>query len=53
MGDKHRADLRERQLKQCNDHWLRAAREALAGDMRALRNRVEMADAPSVDVVLS
>ncbi len=33
--------------------WLRAARAALDGDLRELRNRVDMADAPPVDVVLS
>lgn len=53
MDDKRRADIRERQLKQCNDFWYRAAKEALAGDSRALRNRVEMYEAPPVEVVLS
>lgn len=33
--------------------WERAARAALAGDMRALRNRIELIDADPVDVVLS
>lgn len=33
--------------------WMRDAREALAGDLRALRDRVEMHDAGPVDVVLS
>lgn len=33
--------------------WVRAAKAALAGDMRELRNRVDMAEAPPVDVVRS
>lgn len=33
--------------------WIEAAKQALAGDMRALRLRVEMAEAPPVEVVLS
>ena len=33
--------------------WVRAAKAALAGDMRELRNRVELAEAEPVDVVLS
>lgn len=35
------------------DSWLRAARLALAGDMRDLRLRVELAEAPPVQLVLS
>lgn len=34
-------------------NWLRAAKAALNGDMRELRNRVELAEAPPVDIVLS
>ena len=33
--------------------WLRAAKEALAGNMRSLRNRVEMREAPPAEIVLS
>lgn len=33
--------------------WLEAAKLALAGDMRSLRLRVEMAEAPPVEIVLS
>jgi hypothetical protein len=53
MDDKQRADLRERQLQQCNAYWYRAAKEALAGETRSLRNRVEMYEAANVEVVLS
>ena len=53
MDDKFRADLRERQLKTCNDHWYRAAKRALNGDDRALRNRVDMYEAPPVPLVAS
>ncbi len=35
------------------DSWLRAARLALAGDMRDLRLRVELAEAPPVQIVAS
>lgn len=34
-------------------HWLRASKAALAGDTRELRNRVELAEADPVEVVLS
>lgn len=53
MDDKFRADLRERQLKRCNDSWYSAAKRALGGDDRALRNRVEMYEAPPVPLVTS
>lgn len=33
--------------------WMRAAKSALAGDARELHNRVELAEAPPVAVVLS
>jgi hypothetical protein len=33
--------------------WVRAAKSALAGDMRELRNRVELHEAEPVEVVLS
>lgn len=33
--------------------WLRAAKSALAGDMRDLRNRVEICEAEPIDLVLS
>ena len=53
MDDKFRADLRERQLKRCNDNWYKAAKRALAGDDRGLRNRVAMYEAPPVRLVVS
>lgn len=33
--------------------WVRAAKAALAGDPRELRNRVDLAEAEPVDIVLS
>jgi hypothetical protein len=39
----HLLALRTRQLRQCNAAWLAAAEQAIAGDNRALRLRVEMA----------
>lgn len=53
MDDKFRADLRERQLKTCNDHWYAAAKRALAGDDRALRSRVAMYESPPAPLVCS
>ena len=53
MDDKFRADLRERQLKSCNDHWYKAAKRALNGDDRGLRIRVAMYEAPSAPLVCS
>lgn len=34
-------------------HWVRAAKAALAGDTRELRNRVELSEASPVDIVQS
>jgi len=42
-----------RSAEATNRFWLRAARKAIAGDMRELRNRVDLADAPFVPVALS
>lgn len=50
MDDKFRADLRERQLKTCNDKWYAAAVRALAGDDRALRGRVAQYEAPPMPI---
>ena len=50
MDDKFRADLRERQLKSCNDRWYEAAKRALNGDDRALRGRVEQYEEPPMPI---
>ena len=50
MDDKFRADLRERQLKLCNEHLYSAAKRALAGDDRALRGRVDQYEAPPMPI---
>ncbi len=55
-----RAEVAEKRVKTAvrsressHQFWLRAARKALDGDMRELRNRVELCEAVPVDVVLS
>ena len=53
VDEKRRADLREHQLKQCDRFWYVAAKLALAGDDRALRNRVEMYEAPTATLAAS
>lgn len=53
MDDAFRADLRERQLKTCNDSWYSAAKRALQGDNRALIAKVLMYEAPPVALVAS
>ena len=53
MDDKFRADLRERQLKSCNERWYMAAKRALAGDDRALRGRVDQYEAPAMLIYAS
>jgi hypothetical protein len=50
MDDKFRADLRERQLKACNERWYSAAKRALAGDVRALQGRVDQYEAPPMPI---
>jgi hypothetical protein len=47
------ASSRGRIHNNSEEAWLRAAKEALNGDLRALRNRVEIREAPQIDVVLS
>lgn len=49
----HMLKVRDRQAMNSRKFWVRAAKAALAGDPRELRNRVELAEAPPVDVVLS
>lgn len=44
---------RQRQAETTRKFYLRDAKEALAGDMRALRNRVALMEAGPVEVVLS
>ena len=53
MDDKHRADLREHQIKQCNRFWYVAAKLALAGDPRALVERVALYEAERAQLVAS
>lgn len=45
--------IRDRQIETARKYWIIAAKEALAGDTRTLRNRVDMAEAPPVEIVLS
>jgi hypothetical protein len=49
----HLLRLRDRQLLQSNTFWVRAAKEALAGDTRSLKLRVDMAEAPHAELIQS
>lgn len=42
-----------KRLEMQRKYWLRAAKSALAGDMRELRNRVELSEAEPMDIVQS
>jgi len=42
-----------RRLDMSTKYWMRAAKAALAGDMRELRNRVDMIEAGPLEIVLS
>jgi hypothetical protein len=42
--------LRDRQLCHSRDSWVRAAKEALAGDPRNLRNKVDMEEMGPVTI---
>ena len=46
-------DNLQRTLDRRHFFWMRAARSALEGDMAELRNRVEMAEAEPLEIVLS
>ena len=45
--------LRDRQIKSSTKFWVRASKAAFNGDMRELRNRVDLIEAPFVPIVLS
>jgi hypothetical protein len=49
----HSLPVRDRQAVASRKFWVRAAKAALAGDVRELRNRVDLAEAEPLDVVLS
>jgi len=44
---------RDRMAQNSRKFWVRAAKAAIAGDFRDLRNRVEMAEAPPMEIVHS
>lgn len=46
-------DWAAKRLEISRSQWLKAAKRALAGDMRDLRLRVELAEAPPVAIVAS
>jgi hypothetical protein len=53
MTPERRIEILERRLKMSNQAWVRAAKEALDGDVRALRLQVEFHEAPPMKIVLS
>jgi len=50
---RHLLIQRDRQANISRKFWVRAAKAALAGDMRELRNRVDMAEAWPMKIELS
>lgn len=50
---KHWLEWHHKRSEISRNSWLRAAKSALAGDMRDLRNRVDLAEAGPVEIVLS
>lgn len=46
-------ERRDRSSETSRKFWIRAAKAALAGDTRELRNRVELAESAPVEIVLS
>jgi hypothetical protein len=46
----HFLHLRDRQLRMIREGWVRAAKAALDGDTRDLRNRVELAEMGPVTI---
>ncbi len=44
---------RDRMALISREYWVRAAKSAMAGDFRELRNRVALAESGPVDVILS
>lgn len=52
-GELHRLKMTLRASERSYQLWLRAAKAALAGDPRDLRLRVEIAEAPPLNIVAS
>lgn len=50
---RHLLKIRDRQAETSRKFWVRAAEKALAGDPRELRLRVDLANAPPMELVLS
>lgn len=50
---KRLVEIRDRHANTSSRFWVRAGKAALAGDPRELRNRIDLAEAPPVDLVLS
>ncbi len=53
MSPEREVETLKRRLALSNKYWIRAAKAAIAGDMRELQNRVEMHEAEPQKVVLS
>ncbi|REF70420.1 hypothetical protein [Paracoccus versutus] len=53
MTPEREVEILKRRLTMSTKYWMRAAKAALDGDMRELRNRVEMIEAGPLDIVLS
>jgi hypothetical protein len=50
---RRQVERRDRMMRRMNEAWVRAAEEALAGDPRALFNKVQMFNIPPAEVVAS
>lgn len=48
-----RIKVQNRSALNTRSFWVRAAKAAMAGDFRELRNRVDLCEAPPVEIVLS
>ena len=45
--------IRDRQIKSSTKFWIRASKAAFEGDMRELRNRVDLIEAPFEPIIRS
>lgn len=53
MTPEREVEILKRRLAMSTKYWMRAAKAALDGDMRELRNRVDLIEAGPMDIVLS
>lgn len=53
MTSEREIEILKRRLEMSTKYWIRAAKKAIAGDSRELANRVALAEAEPLELILS